>query len=672
MKSRLLFLLALFSLNVYGQAWSTFLDSSRAIDWTNAGFSIPNYRVNCPIQPSLTANDPAAAAANTAAIQRALASCGASRNVVNIPRGTYYVAGWTYGPQGRQVVRGAGPMSTTIHLTAEAGCGGMSHGICMISGSPTYNGSDDVKPPAGRQQCRWTAGYAQGSKIITLANCGSVPPVNHMLVLDQVNDAGDTNGIRVCDSDAANCTYESGRNYDGRRTDGVTRSQQQVVYVTRVMPNGNGSYLVTLSAGIYFGNIRAAQLPGAWWSGFVGNDGLESMTLDGSQIPHGTVGMYDCYQCWVKNVRSLNAGRNHILLFQSAQDVIRDSYFYQSQSHHATSYGVEPEGASGLLVENNIFQQTTLPIMFGQGSGSVIAYNYFIDDVYTGSAPYAQAPYYAHSAGNSMNLWEGNNSIGIWADDAWGSSTSGTYFRNMLIGWQSGKSQGMFPIALRSWNRAFNIIGNVLGQPGFHNQYQAYATSSGSGVGSARANTSIYELGWSDHGGFGVCTTPPTCDPLVYSTLMRWGNYDTVTRASRWDSAEASPAAVAYVSANFTASYFKTLPHTLPASLYYHSKPSWWPASKAWPAVGPDVSSGNLGICSGSFKGAQATESGQCGGGSWNSAWAGHANSIPAQDCYLNVMHGPPDGTGNLLRFDADMCYGAKPATPAGFAATPR
>ena len=53
--------------------------------------------------------------------------------------------------------------------------------------------------------------------------------------------------------------------------------------------------------------------------------------------------MYNCYQCWVKNIRSIAAGRNHVYLHQSANDVVRDSYFYQSQSHSSVSYGVEPE-----------------------------------------------------------------------------------------------------------------------------------------------------------------------------------------------------------------------------------------------------------------------------------------------------------------------------------------
>jgi len=55
-------------------------------------------------------------------------------------------------------------------------------------------------------------------------------------------------------------------------------------------------------------------------------------------------------------VRSLYAERNDALIFMSAQDVIRNSYFYQAQAHESQSDGIESEIGSGFLVENNIFQ----------------------------------------------------------------------------------------------------------------------------------------------------------------------------------------------------------------------------------------------------------------------------------------------------------------------------
>jgi hypothetical protein len=239
----------------------------------------------------------------------------------------------------------------------------------------------------------------------------------------------------------------------------------------------------------------------------------------------------------------------------------------------------------------------------------------------------------------------------------------------MLIGWQKGKTNATVPIMIRSWSRAYNAVGNVLGQPGYHSVYQVYATSVTHGVGRGNESTPIYSLGWgeTDAG----CGSPP-CDALTFSTMMRWGNWDVVNGVTQWNSTEASPAAVSYVNPNFAPGYFSKLPHNLPASFYYSSAPSWWPSGKAWPPIGPDVAGGNIGVCSGGkYHGAQATSSSQCLGESLTSAWASHVTSIPAQDCYLTTMGGPPDGSGSVLKFDASQCYAFSETTP-GTPASPR
>jgi len=680
MNYRLLFLLALFSISTHAQSWSTFLDPSRAIDWTSAGFTIPNYTANCSVQPSLTANSTSAASANTTAIRNALASCDATHNVVNIPAGTYYYQAFQYGSQGHQVIRGAGPMSTTIIPTTASACGSGSS-ICMISNPQTY-GNGSAVLPGGAQQCSWTAGYSKGTTSITLSNCGGKPPLNQTLILDQANDNSDTGGIYLCDNATNGCTVErqsvpSG-NGDGRIIGNVTHSLQQVVYVTGVSGSGTGPYTVTISPGIYFDNIRAGQSPGAWWPGFVQNDGIENLSIDHSQVADNTaINIYNCYQCWVKNIRSIKADRDHVWVNQSLNVVVRDSYFYGAQSSLSQSYAVEVEESSNVLVENNIFQQTTNPLMFGQTTGTVVDYNFAINDIYSGgSGQFVQAAYAGHNAGNTMNLWEGNNFVGIWSDSNWGSSFTQTLFRNMLSGWQSGKTANTTPVIIEAWSRGFNVIGNVLGQPGYHNNYQAYANSATAGANMSSAETSIYTLGFTGNTGNGTCVSAPTCDAKVFPSLMRWGNWDTVSSAAQWTSAEASPAAITYMNANFSSSYFGSLAHTLPASLHYSSTPSWWPSGKAWPPVGPDVTSGNIGVCSGgTYAGAQAISSSQCTGGTLSTAWASHVDAIPAQVCYLSQMSGPPDGSGSALSFDASKCYtssatsGGGPTPPTGLAA---
>src|SRR5208337_666265 len=157
-------------------------------------------------------------------------------------------------------------------------------------------------------------------------------------------------------------------------------------------------------------------------------------------------------------------------------------------------------------------------------------------------------------------------------------------------------------------------------------------------------------------------------DSLVASTLMRWGNYDTVNAATQWNPSEV-PSGLS--------SYANPVPsnHLLPASFIYTARPVWWPATKAWPPIGPDVSQGNLGMCSGGIYNLNmATANSQCSGGTLVAAVAGTSNSIPAMDCYLNVMGGPPDGTGSAMTFNGNTCYSAQlqPSPPTNLVAAPQ
>ena len=682
MKHRLLFLLAasslVFSLCACAQSWSTLLDSSRAVDWTGAGFTIPNYTTNCATQPTLAAGS-GNASANATAIQNALASCDSTHNAVNIPAGTYYVAGFTFPSKGQQVVRGAGANQTTLISTSQAGCGGQQAGVCMISRNWLYSGSSQVLSSGGSQQCSWTGGLTQGSTTITLTSCGAAPPVGHMLILDQAVDSSDTGGDYICDSaTSASCNYDGGGSTVGRNINGLPHGQMQTTSITGVTSQGGGSYTVTISPGVYYTNIRSEQNPGAWWSDVTTLNGLEDLTVDGTSDSYATMTMFDCYECWVKGVTFLNGARASIIMYQSAKDVIRDNYFYQAQGHAQVSYNIDPEESSAFLVENNIFQQVTMPIGINNGSGAVIDYNYSVDNI--AFSGFTWGVFSSHNSGNNMNLFEGNSLTRIQGDDAWGSSDNQTIFRNLLNGWKPGGTSSSTPIILTSYLRGFNLIGNVMGQPGYHTQYQAYATSNTGGTGASGANKSIYVLGWGTGTascGSGTPQSSPYCDPLVYSTMMRWGNWDVVNGATQWNSTEASPGAVKYMNANFSSSYFSSLAHTLPASLYYSSKPSWWTSGIPWPTIGPDVAGGNIGECSGgTYAGAEATSSAQCAGGKLVTAWASMVNANPAQNCYLNVMHGPPDGSGSALSFDASACFASSgrsstaPASPAGLVAT--
>jgi hypothetical protein len=101
-----------------------------------------------------------------------------------------------------------------------------------------------------------------------------------------------------------------------------------------------------------------------------------------------------------------------------------------------------------------------------------------------------------------------------------------------------------------------------------------------------------------------------------------------------------------YNNVNGSITWASGVTHTLPASFYLSSKPSWW-GSMPFPATGPDVSGGT-------------------GPG-------GHSYGNPAQSCYFSVMGGSDGGAGSPLTFNANTCYGSgaqAPPAPTGLTAT--
>src|SRR5207249_1779084 len=136
-------------------------------------------------------------------------------------------------------------------------------------------------------------------------------------------------------------------------------------------------------------------------------------------------------------------------------------------------------------------------------------------------------------------------------------------------------------VHIYSLNRYFNVVGNVLGLAGYHNNYEGGATSATSPGPDPHSNASIFMLGWS---GNQARSGSMSNDLLVRSTLMRWGNYDTVTGSAGFNASEV-PSSLGL--------YANPVPgsNVLPASMYLSSKPLWWGAGP-WPAIGPDVAGG--------------------------------------------------------------------------------
>ena len=567
--------------------------AGRTIDWSRAGVSggIANRTNVCATLPAGTPGS---------AINSAIAAC--NNGVVLLSAGTYTLSsGITFRGANNVTLRGAGPDQTILRFTGPDSCGGLYANVCIHGPSDVWSGN---VPTTNLRN--WTAGYEKGSTRLTLDSASGLS-VGQMVILDQADDAADTGGVFVCGT--RTCSQEGGP--AGR----PGRAQQQYVQVTAISGNQ-----VTISPGVYMTNWRASQTPQMWWWGAsaTGN-GVEGMTLDHTASSGTTgIGFKNAYDCWIKNVKSLNANRNHIWLYTTARIEVRDSYFYGTQNAASLSYGVELYATGDNRIMNNIFEHVTAPMMTGNSSGVVLAYNFMTDMYYTVSNWMMAGSQGSHDAGTGMNLFESNVGNAFLMDNYHGTGNLATVFRNRLTGTEGTKTSNTIPVNLFGYNRYVNILGNVLGTAGYHQTYE-YSQASTSGS----TDRSIYVLGYSGVGSGSTAGLP--YDGMVRSSMVRWGNYDVVSSGAQWKGAEV-PAGVAVPASN-----------ALPPSLFMASRPGWWGAMP-WPAIGPDVTGG--------------------------SDAAGYAHPIPAQACF-RASGRRADGT---LAFDPKACYPetASPTTPGG------
>jgi hypothetical protein len=378
-------------------------------------------------------------------------------------------------------------------------------------------------------------------------------------------------------------------------------------------------------------NWRASQAPQALWANSSRTGvGVESLSIDLLAAPNGNgnegnIVLLNATDSWVRGVRSVQADRNHVWVYQSTRITVRDNYFWGSYNGISQSYGVELFGTTSVLVENNITQHNTAPyIINGSDTGSVIGYNFSVDNFRADVPSLMSATIHIHEVGTSYALVEGNDGLGVMFDDWHGTTHFMTMFRNHLYGDianSPSKTGQTSPVQLGAFSRFFNVVGNVLGRSPY---YTIYEPSGAVGDGT----TFIYSVGHS------IANGGPS-DASVKPTLMRWGNYDTVTKSSRFQATE--------VPSNVT-TFSNAVPvgTTLPASFYLSAKPGFF-GDVPWPPIGPDVIGGNV------------------------AGYDGHAIKIPARLCWENSTVDSSYGTRNIRVFTPASCYGGNSsAAPLG------
>jgi hypothetical protein len=255
-----------------------------------------------------------------------------------------------------------------------------------------------------------------------------------------------------------------------------------------------------------------------------------------------------CDQAWFKNVRTVSSPSSASCY---AHYMVRDSYACEWRQCYVEGSGNNPSGSnygiyftnntSECLAEDNIgYRLRHSWIHAGGDSGNVFSYNYSLANWESDSGANWMAPDESgHGAETWMNLHEGNNVNQLNCDSVHGGDCFNTFFREWNRAYSSGTptpSGNNRPVIFWEMSYQDNLIGCVLGAPGltYVPSYAPLSVVSKNGL---------------------------TATPYIAS------NYDLIGKATVGDPASLS----------------------LPASLLYSAKPSWWPTGIKWPIIGPDL-----------------------------------------------------------------------------------
>jgi len=502
---------------------------------------------------------------NTSALQTCLNTLSANQAAL-IPPGMYYVNGIIRIPSNK-ALRGSGSTNCaqgtwlSASFPGDVGAGAR----CTTLKYGPNGGLSTAGSASLGAAVSLASGYTKGSTTLVTAAAPGLA-VNDWIVVSE--QQGDTAIPVSWAGEDGDCTWCGESNNSGYL-------MSQIVQVTSVSGTTLG-----LSRPLYY-TFKAALSPRLRkLSSGAQKAAVEQLKLWGASnarsAPH--IDVDGCMYCWFQGVETYNTpdvGKAYPIYMQySYGNEIRDSYFHYGQGNGGDrNYGIGFFGPnSDHKVENNILRENRHSFsQEGGGSGIVFLYNY-IDDDYTDDLSYLGSPRSNHGAHPYMTLFEGNIISHFVADDIWGTSSHMVLFRNWLWGDETGTFAGFtsstpnwgFVAVELAWDQHYySVVGNVLGNPGLHTTWSnATVFSTDCTWSSSRTSPRVYGLGCSSAG-------DGPYQAMVRATTILHGNYDFTTQGvAFWDGG-----------AN----------HTLKASMYYASKPSFF-GSYAWPAFGPDLS----------------------------------------------------------------------------------
>lgn len=388
-------------------AFSQTLPANRVVDWSKVGVQggIPQvttvYNV-LTTTPALVADGVTDNTANLQALLNDNANYP-SPCVFYFPAGTFIFKSTVFLTSGR-VLRGESPSTTLFHFNL-----GNANVHCIDIVSRTAGTLTNV-----------TAGSSKGSTSITVAD-GNLFQAGNWAQIKQSNDA----------------TIMGTNNPIDWNTSWSAESVGQLFKVTAVEGN-----VLTLDRPLRFdyyapagGTLRARTLQAIENVGF---ENLKVKRVKNQSTASGYTFFFNyAANCWIKNIESDSTLTAHVLIEQSTNLTVRDSYFHRAYNYGGggNGYGVGAALHCGsILVENNIFQRLRHATLVSSGaSGNVFAYNYSIDPVWDLAGIPSDVSLHGHYP--FMNLFEGNIVQKVSNSDYWGPSGPGnTLFRNRIEG----------------------------------------------------------------------------------------------------------------------------------------------------------------------------------------------------------------------------------------------
>lgn len=683
--------------NVQAQSWNALLPSNRAVDWTGAGIpgGIPSGTWS-QCGPTLTTSATATTIVNAMNHTGTGYTGCASNTYIQLAAGTFNLsAGIDCKGCNNTELRGMGADQTHLVFTGGVACeNGIGSGV--VCAESTDSTTPTLPPPS--TIVNWTAGYSQGATQITLSSGANITLNSTMIVLDQCDtgfSGSPCSGTATDNSGYFNCgmVYAStptGCSFNGPDTGAArpNRFQTEMVEATACSPSpcAAGSTVVTITPALQHPNWASGNTPQAYLIQPCKNVGFRDFSVDSSALTGApftmAVDFFNCSYVWATGLQIQHVYSQALSLRAVIHANFESNYIFDAGQNGVSG---DPSGinytGSNNLIQNNIVQKAHVQIIAnGPHNGNVVAYNYLIN-AYGGDSFLFPGLWTGHSNGGDLDLYEGNVVNQLIQDQTHGTQLLNTGFRNFFTSFEScansqcgastAKDTAVFGAGLLSYNRYGNWIANILGTPSIdtagytltQNGYILFGTTGYPwNVGSGNAS--------------GGVSPPIPLDSVVNTTTVRWGNYDTFNNAVlectgvhtpivACPDDERAASAPSYPGLTSPAT-------TFPASFYLSSRPIWWSTSIPFPAIGPDVTSGNVGQVSGTINtsGKQSGTAGIVGvtyaGNITNSAWGGHINAIPSMACYLNVLGGPPDGSGSALTFSRAGCYsGSAPVLPS-------